>query len=803
MLQVTYPTNTMSVIKSVFFVLFMGLCAFEGSASDRIKMSFDFDWKFSLTDNLEYVNSGYNDSTWESVQLPHDWNIKQQYDKKGIGSAGYFPDGIGWYRKSFSIPQSYKGKTVYILFDGIFQQSDVYINGKHLGHRPYGFCSIEYDLTPYLKIGEKNIIAVRVNTTGGRPRWYAGAGIYRHAWLTAVNPVHVDTYGTYITTPKVTDTNADVKIVTSVVNHSEKEQRITVTQRLIDDTGKEVARSGVGKVTVKGRSMADVDQLISVKSPRLWSLDNPVMYVMETTVKINNRVSDVYTTPMGIRTIRFDKDKGFFLNGRHHKLKGVCLHQCAGCLGVAVPDRSYERRLEILKEYGCNAIRCSHNQPSAEFLDMCDRMGFLVIDEAFDKWKGGYYKRHFDKWWQTDMANMILRDRNHPSVILWSIGNEVGEAGRKDDEGIERATMLRDFVHKLEPTRPVTLAAQYRHREEFASVPDVIGYNYLEARMLSDKKKLPERICLVSEELPYYRGEEGNLRSYTPLNPWQIVAENDFVLGGFIWPGVDYLGESGWPSRGWPNGLFDVCMFEKPRAAYHRAMWNEKPMVHIAVLDQALDINHGRDLWQWPPLASHWNFPGKYNGMVMEVRTTTNCERVELFRNGKSMGIHKTADFTNNTIVWYLPYGSGKLEAKAYNGDKQVASYQLVTSGKTEAAVITADRTELKADGQDLSHIAIHLLDKNGNRVQTDDRKVTVTVKGEGKFLGMDSGDLRRESFVGNTLKTYFGNMLAIVQSTRNAGKVSVHIKVEGVDKEYVVELESRPLKNEQENLFN
>ena len=246
MLQVTYPTNTMSVIKSVFFVLFMGLCAFEGSASDRIKMNFDFDWKFSLTDNSEYVNYDYNDATWESVQLPHDWNIKQKYDKEGIGSAGYFPDGIGWYRKSFSIPQSYKGKTVYILFDGIFQQSDVYINGKHLGHRPYGFCSIEYDLTPYLKIGEKNIIAVRVNTTGGRPRWYAGAGIYRHAWLTVVNPVHVDTYGTYITTPKVTDTNADVKIVTSVVNHSEKEQRITVTQRLIDDTGKEVARSGVG-----------------------------------------------------------------------------------------------------------------------------------------------------------------------------------------------------------------------------------------------------------------------------------------------------------------------------------------------------------------------------------------------------------------------------------------------------------------------------------------------------------------------------------------------------------------------------
>ena len=624
----------MNVIKVILVVVFLNLCACYGYASSRIKLNFDFDWKFSLTDHPGYAAIDYSDANWEQVQLPHDWNIKQKFDRKGIGSAAYLPEGIGWYRKTFFVPQSYKGRTVSILFDGIFQQSDVYINGKHLGHRPYGFCSIEYDLTPYLHTGKENVIAVRVNTTGGRPRWYAGAGIYRHVWLTAANPVHVATYGTYITTPEATEDHADVKIVTTVSNQSDKEQAITVTQRLIDDSGKEVARGKKGHLLIKAGNTADVEQIVPVASPRLWTLENPVMYTMETTVKVNNRVTDVYATPIGIRTIHFDKDKGFFLNGKHHKLKGVCLHQDAGCLGVAVPDRSYERRLEILKEYGCNAIRCSHNQPSAEFLDMCDRMGFLVIDEAFDKWKGGYYKQHFDEWWQKDMANMILRDRNHPSIILWSIGNEVGEASRKDNEGIERATMLRDFVHKLEPSRLVTLAAQNNHREEFASVPDVIGYNYLEARMLSDKKKLPERICLVSEELPYYRGEEGRLRSYTPLNPWQIVAGNDFVAGGFIWPGVDYLGEAGWPSKGWPNGLFDVCMFEKPRAAYHRAMWNPKPMVHIAVLDQALDIDHGRDLWQWPPIASHWNFPDKYRGMVMEIRTTTNCESVELFLNG-------------------------------------------------------------------------------------------------------------------------------------------------------------------------
>lgn len=785
----------MNSVKVILIVLFVNLCVNYGHASERIIDNFDFDWKFLLIDNPRYAERNYNDSQWENVQLPHDWNIKQEFDRKGSGSSAYLPEGIGWYRKTFSVPKSYKGKSVYIHFDGIFQQSDVYINGKHLGHRPYGFCSIEYDLTPYLRIDEENTIAVRVNTTGGRPRWYAGAGIYRHAWLKVVNPVHVATYGTYITTTDANETHADVKIRTTVANRSDKPQTITVTQRLLNNAGREVARSKSAKASIETGATTDIEHIVAVKFPQLWTLEDPVMYSMETTVKVNNQVTDVYTTPMGIRTFIFHKDKGFFLNGKHHKLKGVCLHQDDGSLGVAVPDRSYERRLEILKEYGCNAIRCSHNQPSRELLDMCDRMGFIVIDEAFDKWKSGYYEKYFDEWWQADITDMILRDRNHPSIVLWSIGNEVSEAWREGNEGVERAKMLQDFVHHLEPSRPVTLAAQNNHREDFASVPDVIGYNYLEARMLSDKKKFPQRICLISEELPYYRGEEGRLRSYTPLNPWQIVSDNEFVAGGFIWPGVDYLGEAGWPSKGWPNGLFDVCMFEKPRAAYHRAMWNPEPMVSIAVVDQSLNIDHGRDLWQWTPIASHWNFPDRYQGMVMEIRTTTNCESVELFLNDKSMGKHQTANSTNNTIVWHLPYTRGTLVAKGFNGENEVASYQLITSGKTEKAIVTADRTELKADGQDLSHIAIQLLDKDGNHVQTDDRQITVTVEGEGKFLGMDSGDLRREkTFAGNTLKTYFGKMLVRVQSTRKAGKMTVHIVIDGVGENYIVEIQSQLL---------
>lgn len=754
----------------------------------RIKENFDFDWKFSLSDNAQYAEKIYADGDWEEVQLPHDWSIKLNFDKKMGGSAAHLPGGIGWYRKEFKLPHTYKGKKISVLFDAICHQSDVYINGHHLGFRPYGFCSIEYDLTPYLDYQGVNVIAVRVNRSGVEDvaRWYTGSGIYRHAWLQVTNPVHVATYGTYVTTPAISRNKAEVKIVTTVENTLEKVQNIGISQRVLNQQGKVVAKSRTQKAVLEAKGSIDLTQNMTVDNPQLWTQESPVLYTLETTLKANGKVVDIYRTPFGIRTIAFDSEKGFLLNGEQVKLKGMCLHQDAGSLGTAVPDRSYERRLEIIKEYGCNAIRCSHNQPSPEFLDMCDRMGFVVIDEAFDKWKSGYYEKYFDEWWQKDLENMILRDRNHPCIILWSIGNEVTEAWEQGEESIDRARMLQDFVHKLEPTRPVTLAAQNNHRGEFSAVVDVSGYNYLEARLLTDRKKNPRQRFYVSEELPYYSGAEGNIRSYTVNNPWNIVAENDFIAGGFIWSGVDYLGEAIWPSHGWPNGLFDICMFEKPRAAFHRAMWNSEPMVGIAVVDQSLDIDHGRDLWQWPKMASHWSFPHRYIGMIMEVRTTTNCEKVELFLNDKSMGIYNTAGYPNHTIVWNVPYTPGKLVAKGYNGNKIVATKQLVTAWNTVDMLLTPDRTEIKADGQDLSHIAIQLCNKDGNPVQVDDRKLTVSVEGEGVFRGLDTGDLRRETpFGSNELKTYFGQALIIVQATRKTGRIKVDIQVEGIEKVY------------------
>jgi beta-galactosidase len=758
------------------------IVAWAAVAGAAERQNFDFDWKFVKADNAAFAAADYDDAAWEAVQLPHDWNITERFDVNIGGHAAYLPEGIGWYRKDFTVPEEVRGQRVFIHFDGIFMQSDVYVNGVHLAHRPYGFCSIEYELTEHLNYGGKNTVAVRVNTTGERPRWYAGAGIYRHTWLVTANAVHVATYGTCITTPTVSAERADVSIVTTVHNQTLSTQQAVVRQRIIDAAGTEVGHAAQ-TVTIAAGDLAEVSQTMAVAKPALWDVDSPTLYRMETTVEQDGRIVDTYVTPFGVRTFRFDPQTGFWLNGKHLKLKGLCLHQDAGSMGVAVPDGVYEHRLRWLKEYGCNAVRMAHNQPSPEVLDMCDSLGLLVIDEAFDKWCSGYYAKYFDKWWRADLSDMIMRDRNHPSIILWSIGNELQEAWNDDNEGVERATMLRDFVHALEPTRPVTLAAQNNHQSKFSAVVDVTGYNYLEARAISEHALHPEQCFVISEELPYYSGEEGNIRAYSTVNPWNMVRDNDFFAGGFIWSGVDYLGEAQWPGKGWPNGLFDICMDEKPRAAYHRAVWNDTPMVSVAVLDNALNIEHGRDLWQWPKMAAHWNFPQSYEGLIMQVSTITNCEEVELRVNDKPMGRNKTADYQNNNIIWNVPYTPGSIEAVGYNGGVEVARHRLVTSGKAASCRVDVDRTELRADGTDVAFIELTLVDEAGNKVSTDDRRVSVSVDGAARLLAVDSGDLRREEhFGGNAVNTYFGRALAVVQTTRSPGDIHVSVSVDGLE---------------------
>jgi beta-galactosidase len=771
-----------SITKLMFITLTVFPFFVFSQAGTRQTEKFDFDWKFLLGDTAVASAVNYDDSKWEDVQLPHDWSIKLPLNKKNGGAMGFLPGGIGWYRKTFSIPNNYNGKKVVIAFDGVYHQSDVYINGKHLGFHPYGYTGFEYDLTPYLNFGRQNTIAVRVDHSNSpSSRWYSGSGIYRHVWLKITNAVHVATWGTYITTPVVSESSGEIKIATTIKNNSSHNGNLQVINKIISADGKEVVAAKTSTSIQNGKE-GIVDQSMHVPNPRLWSIEKPYLYTMETTVRVNGKTTDQYKTSFGIRSLTFDANKGLFLNGRNIKLKGFCIHQDAGSLGTAVPDASYLRRLKILKEYGVNAIRCSHNPPASEFLDMCDSLGFVVIDEAFDKWKAGYYSKFFDDWWQKDMDAMLLRDRNHPSIILWSIGNETSEQFNATGVGTARAVMLRDYVHKVDPTRLVTAAIapgntnnRVYNKSGFTEALDVVGYNYQEPWLADDKKAFPNRIMYVSEAFPYYRGRPNSIRDYNPLNPWYYVAENDFIIGQFIWSGIDYLGESsGWPSTGWPTGLFDECMFEKPIAAFHRSVWNDEPIVRIAVADQSLNIDPGKDHWSSPYLAAHWNFE-QYDGHIIEVETTTNCDSVELWINDRSMGKRARANWSNNTILWHVPYKAGEIKAIGYNKDKEVAKFELRTAGKAAKIKLSADRLQIQADGQDLSHITMELVDDKGIVVPDSDQKITVEVVGTGRLTGLDNGDLRADSFfTGNPVKTYFGRALATVQSGRLKGEIQI-----------------------------
>ena len=406
-------------------------------------------------------------------------------DSRLTGCNGHLRGGKGEYRKTFHLPKPDKGRCISIVFDGIYNRSNVYVNGHNLGFRPYGFCQIIYDMTPYIKYGEDNEIYVTVDNPSGNDhiaRWYTGSGIYRHAWLVKTNSTHISHNGTYITTIA----NKQVVIHTEITGKPQKQK---IIHTIYNKENQKVASGLDG-------------QPITIPNVHLWNgLEDPYLYRVESQLYDGKRLLDTYESKFGVRTVEFTSDRGFLLNGKPLKLKGFCLHQDDGCLGSALPLRSMERRLEMFRDYGVNAIRCSHNQPAPEFLDLCDEMGFVVIDEAFDKWKSGYYKEYFDEWWERDLKNMIVRDRNHPSIVAWSIGNELQEAWLKSDEGVERAKMLQDFVHRLEPSRQVCMACQNNHQSKFSGVTDVVGYNYLEARMLSDHKKYPERKFIVTEEV--------------------------------------------------------------------------------------------------------------------------------------------------------------------------------------------------------------------------------------------------------------------------------------------------------------
>ena len=778
----------------IAFLLVLGLCLLAGTArgaEPRLHQSFDFDWKFSLSAPEGAEAPGFDDGAWQDVQLPHDWSMTLPYlspQEGGSGSMGFMQGGLGWYRKAFAVPAAWRGRRISLEFDGVYHRATVYVNGREAGFHPYGYTAFAYDITDLLEPGRENVVAVRVDHTDcPTSRWYSGSGINRHVWLNVTDPVHVALWGTSVTTPAVSAERASVRVETTLQNDGPRAAAVSLTSELRDPSGRTVARA-TASATLEPGAQSAVPQEFALAAPALWDLDSPQLYTLVTTVRRGGRVADRYETPFGIRDIRFDPDKGFFLNGRSVKMKGGDVHQDAGSLGTAIPDRAHERRVALMKETGFNAIRCSHNPPAREFLDACDRLGMLVIDESFDKWKSGYYTQWYDEWWKADLAAMVLRDRNHPSVVLWSVGNETREQGDMSGEGTARLRALRAECERLDPTRKVavTTAPDYNRgfdKNGFNAAVEVVGYNYQEPFFDSDHAQFPDRIIYGSEVFPYYSAGRERMREYIERNPWYDYASRDFIFGYFMWAAIDYWGESsGWPSKGWPTGIYDVCMREKPSAAFFRAVWKEEPVVKLAVEDPSLPLDRGKDMWTWPLLASHWNFPRHDNTQMVQVDVLTNCETVELFLNGVSLGVRRTADGANNTVTWRLPYKPGTLSAKGYNGGVEAASDLLKTAGAPAALRLRADRTALAADGQDLSHVEVELVDAEGTVVPDADRPVRIRVEGAGRFLCMDNGDTADGGAQLRPDKpTFLGRALAVVQAGRSGGTLRVTASADGL----------------------
>jgi beta-galactosidase len=778
-----------------------------GQVSGREVHNFNFGWKFYKGDVPDGQNPGLNDNGWRTVDLPHDWSIEGPFSKDFASATGYLPAGIGWYRKTFSIPAEEKNRKVFISFDGVYNNSEVWINGTYLGKRPNGYISFQYDLTPYIKSGKVNLIAVKVDHTKfGDSRWYTGSGIYRDVELIYTSGLHIEQWGVFALAKEVSAEKASLDIRVSLKNESSVTSDVTVANYLM--FGKDTVKKITDRVNIKASSSQVIAQEMEISKPEIWDVDNPNLYSLLTVVKGGNFI-DSQTTRIGFRNIRFDADRGFFLNGKNLKLKGICMHHDAGTLGSAVPLEVIARRLDILKELGCNAIRTSHNPFSSDFLELCDEKGFLVIGEAFDEWelpkkkwiegwnkgtpgKEGYAE-NFKEWAVKDLTDMVLRDRNHPSVIMWSIGNEVDypndpythpvlnteanpQTWAKFDEKLPHADRLgvvaRELVaviKKLDTSRPVTagLASALMSNETgYADALDITGYNYQEFRYAPDHQKYPKRIL--------YGSENG-----MALDAWNIVANNDYVMGQFLWTGFEYLGEAGqFPSRHSTSGIIDLAGNKKPEFYFRQSLWSNKPMVFIGTTDRLTD-NGPVSLWSHKRVEPVWNWKV---GQPISVNVFTNCAEVELFLNDKSLGLKKMADFQNRTITWEVPFQSGVLKAVARNSGKDMALYELKTTGIPSAITAKSDVSNLRNDRQAIAHISVNLCDAEGNTVYSAENEITCEVSGPVKILGMeDSNPRNTEDYKDNKQKTFHGKLLIYVQSLDKTGKGVITISSPGL----------------------
>ena len=768
--------------------------------------NFNKDWLFYYADTTDrkdiYKNASYGDASWRKLNLPHDWSIELGFSKDNPASpeGGALPGGIGWYRKTFLLPEADKGKNISIEFDGVYQKSEVWINDHYMGLRPNGYISFQYDLTPYLKFGsQKNVISVKVdNSKQPNSRWYSGSGIYRNVRLVTTDKISVDHWGTFVTTPQINKQFATVSVQTKIRNPNS--DPIRVVTLLYDAKGKEIQ-----KTSNISESATQSEEQFQIKDPVLWSIENPYLYRLRTLVSKNGNLVDDYETSFGIRYFHFDLDKGFSLNGKSMKLLGVCEHHDLGSLGSAVNYRALQRQLELLKGMGVNAIRTSHNPPTPELLDLADKMGFVVMDEAFDVWRRGKkkydYHLYFEEWHQRDLEDQIKRDRNHPSVMMWSIGNEISE--QTDTSAFRLARELAAIVHSLDTTRPITAAnnnPDTKNQIIKSGAVDLTGYNYHHTDYKNFHERYPGKIFLGTETTSaletrgFYQMPSDSIRRWPirrmingqrvndPLNAdntvsaydnvsapwgstheesWKEIKKYDFLSGMFIWTGFDYLGEPTpytWPSRSSYFGIIDLAGFPKDVYYMYQSEWTNTTVLHI-----------------YP----HWNWN---TGDTVDVWAYyNNADEVELFLNNKSMGIKKKQG-EDLHVMWRLKYESGTLKAVSRKNNKTVLTSEIKTAGAPAKIELSADRKTIHANGEDLSFVTVKILDANGNLVPRADNLVQFAINDEAFIASVDNGDpVSHEPFKANYRKAFNGLALAIIQAKEKTGKVRLTATSQGL----------------------
>jgi len=801
-------------------------CLAAGAASARAdwpkpgerRSSFDTGWRFQKGDAPGAEQPGYDDAGWRALDLPHDWAIEGPFDSAinpHQGSLPYF--GVAWYRKRFTVPASARGRYFYVELDGAMANATVYLNGRELGRRPYGYIGFGFELTEALRFGDENVLAVRLAPEEASSRWYPGAGIYRHVWIDAVGPVHVARWGSYVTTPGASEAGTTVSVRSELTSRLGEPVEVTLVTAILNAEGREVARSTTRPTLYPGATAAALVR-ITVLRPTLWDVERPYLYTAVSSVERGGEVLDRYETPFGVRRIEWGAGRGFRLNGRRVQLKGVCNHHDLGALGAAVNRRALERQLEILKRMGANAIRTSHNPPAPELLELTDRIGFLVIDEAFDMWgklkiPNGHGK-YWGEWGERDLRDMIRRDRNHPSVVMWSIGNEVLE--QADPEGWKVAKRLADICREEDPSRPVTAGfnqVENAIKNRLAEQVDIPGFNYgvrEYARVLAEHPGWTivgaETASCVSSRgvyhLPIEKYEKHpslQLSSYDVIAPsWAYCPDVEFagleaspeVIGEFVWTGFDYLGEptpyfpwdqprdeADWPARSSYFGIVDLAGFPKDRYYLYQSQWTTKPMLH---------------------LLPHWSWPGR-EGEEIPVMAYTNAEEVELFLNGRSLGrkpkgspyvipvgkkISDELQFTTKyRIVWPVPYEPGELRAVAYGEGKPVATAEVKTAGPPARVVLRPDRIRIRADGEDLAFVTVRVEDAAGTLVPDAQNLLRFEVTGAGRIAGVDNGNpASLESFQGRERRAFSGLALLIVRSNRGvSGSIRVAVGADGL----------------------